>query len=114
MLKLSNGDISVLFPGDASKNLGNYLVTYRQNLKSTILKVPHHGATLLVDDTFFDTVSPNLALVPAPKVLWDSNRCKRAREYLKEKNIKTLVSGLQGTVSIIINDDGTFKIKYSK
>ena len=103
ILKLSFGTISILFSGDVNKTIGNFLVKNNYNLKASILKVPHHGTEGVVENIFFDAVEPQLALVPAAKVLWLSNRSKRIREYFKEKKIPVLVSGINGDVTITIN-----------
>jgi len=105
IMKLVYGNTSVLFAGDLNVKLGNFLVQYPYNVKSDILKVPHHGAEGVATNAFFDAVSPKLALVPAPKGLWLSDRSKRIRDYFSSKNIPVLVSGIDGDVTVILYED---------
>lgn len=105
IMKLSYGNITVLFPGDLNRNLSEYLIKAGYDVKADILKVPHHGAEGVATNNFFDTVSPKLALVPAPKDLWLSDRSKRIRDYFAGKNVPVLVSGIDGDVTVILYKD---------
>ena len=105
IMKLEYGEESILFAGDLNMKLGNFLVQNPENLKSDILKVPHHGTEGVAPNAFFDAVSPKLALVPSPKGLWLSDRSKRIREYFSSKNIPVLVSGIDGDVTIMLYKD---------
>jgi competence protein ComEC len=106
ILLFSFKGIKVLFPGDLNYPLGNYLSQKGERIEADILKVPHHGAERVAPNEFFDRVQPRLALVPAPQVLWLSERCKRVREYLRDKEIETFVNGLHGHVTVKLNKDG--------
>jgi competence protein ComEC len=105
IMKLEYGEESVLFAGDLNMKLGEYLVQNPEYLKSHILKVPHHGTEGVAPNTFFDAVSPKVALVPAPKNLWLSERSKRIRDYFASKNIPVFVSGIDGNVTVILYKD---------
>ena len=105
IMKLEYGEESILFAGDLNMKLGNFLVQNPENLKSDILKVPHHGTEGVAPDTFFYAVSPKLALVPSPKGLWLNTRSKRIREYFSSRNIPVLVSGIDGDVTVMLYKD---------
>ena len=105
IMKLVYGNTSILFAGDLNVKLGSFFVQYPYNVKADILKVPHHGAESVAPNAFFDAVSPELALVPAPKDLWLSDRSKRIRDYFSSKKIPVLVSGINGDVTVILYKD---------
>ena len=107
IMRLEYGKESILFTGDLNLSLSNFLINNSNNLRSDVLKVPHHGAESLASNAFFDAVSPKLALVPGPKNLWLSDRSKRIRDYFSNKHIPVLISGIDGDVTIML-----FKDKY--
>jgi competence protein ComEC len=111
IMKLSYGRTSVLFTGDLNLSLSNYLVKNSNELKADILKVPHHGTEGVASNDFFDAVSPKLALVPAPKDLWLSDRSKRIRDYFLNKNIPVIVSGINSDTTVILYEDGYEAVK---
>lgn len=68
ILKLSHGNISLLFTGDL-ENAGeqDLLARYGQALSSQILKMPHHGSKSSGSDNFLDTVHPIYAVISCGK-----------------------------------------------
>lgn len=105
IMKLTYGNMSFLFTGDLNARLSEYLVGSKYDVKSDILKVPHHGTEGVATNAFFDAVSPKLALVPAPKGLWLSDRSKRIRDYFSGKNIPVLVSGIDSDVTVVLYEN---------
>ncbi len=104
IMRLTHGPTRALFAGDLNASLGAWLATSDFDLKADILKVPHHGTEGLAPNEFFAKVDPKVALVPSPKELWFSLRSKRPRDYFAEHNIPTYVSGIHGSVTVIMND----------
>jgi len=102
ILRLTHGATKALFTGDLNMPLGTWLAASSFDLKADILKVPHHGTEGLAPNSFFDRVAPKVALVPSPIELWYSLRSKRAREYFKDHGVPTYVSGIDGTVKVIM------------
>ena len=105
ILRLTHGATKVLFTGDLNMPLGTWLAASIFDLKADILKVPHHGTEGLAPNSFFDRVAPKVALVPSPIELWYSLRSKRPREYFKDHGIPTYVSGIHGTVKVVMTGD---------
>ncbi len=58
VIKLSYGEIDVLFTGDIGKNAEARLIASGQDLRSEILKVPHHGSRTSSSAPFLDAVQP--------------------------------------------------------
>lgn len=111
ILKLKAGSKSILFTGDLNQPMGEYLSKKGKDLKSDILKVPHHGTTNVAPNEFFDVVAPTIALVPSPKHLWESERSKRVRDYFTSKKIATYVNGIHGNVLVELQGSDSFTVK---
>jgi len=99
LLMLSHGTVKILFAADLNRALGDYLTTNSPGLlHANILKFPHHGAESFANDAFFHAVNPQTVVVTAPKELWLSERCARAR--LLTKDCKVYVNGMEGNISV--------------
>lgn len=56
-------NFSMLFTGDIEKAEGNLAKKYKNELKSTILKVAHHGSKTSTSEEFLKYVEPQIALI---------------------------------------------------
>ena len=66
VLRIQYGPVSFLFMGDAPKAVEESLLArYGDTLKSTVLKVGHHGSKTASGKTFLRTVSPRYAIICA-------------------------------------------------
>jgi competence protein ComEC len=106
ILLLTHGPTKALFTGDLNAAMGAYLARHAARIQANILKVPHHGAEGVAPNEFFDRVAPQLALVPAPASLWQSDRNRRVREHLQVMGVETLVNGLHGDVTVRLGAAG--------
>ncbi len=61
--KLVYKNFSMLFTGDIEKAEGNLAKKYKNELKSTILKVAHHGSKTSTSEEFLKYVEPQIALI---------------------------------------------------
>jgi beta-lactamase superfamily II metal-dependent hydrolase len=105
LMRLTVGKIRALFTGDLNSLLGEYFAKSDLDLSAALLKVPHHGAEATVPDSFLQRVSPRLALVPTPRVLWESPRCARIRKFLADRKIPAWVNGLHGDVTVEMSEN---------
>lgn len=62
VMKLSYGEVDILFTGDIEVTAENRLLKSQQDLKSEILKVPHHGSGTSSSGKFLDAVQPRYAI----------------------------------------------------
>jgi competence protein ComEC len=65
VLKLSYGQISFLFAGDIESKAERCLLTLGEKLRSTILKVPHHGSRYSSSLPFLQMVRPQAVVFSA-------------------------------------------------
>jgi competence protein ComEC len=62
-LRLSWNRVSFLFTSDIGKEAEWYLIAQRANLKSTVLKVAHHGSLTSTSEQFLAAVNPEIAVI---------------------------------------------------
>jgi competence protein ComEC len=85
VLQLIYKNIKVLLAGDAEELALSRLLRYGNSLKSTLLKVPHHGSyEFEAEETFLNLVRPEAAVIseaernrfhlPSPKTVASLNR----------------------------------------
>ena len=65
VIKLTYKDILMLFTGDIYQEVERELIDAGNDLKSTILKVPHHGSATSSSLPFLEKVQPQIALFNA-------------------------------------------------
>lgn len=63
VLHLNYGEVSFLFTGDIEKEVERDILNSNLNIKSTILKTPHHGSKTSSSDNFIAEVSPEVAVI---------------------------------------------------
>jgi len=63
VLRLSMGGVSFLLTADIMQSAEFELITQRANLKSTVLKVAHHGSNTSTTSEFLSVVNPRLAII---------------------------------------------------
>ncbi len=62
VLKISNGDYSLLFAADIEKAAQGALLKY-DGIKNNVIKVPHHGAKSSFNEDFIKAVNPQIAVI---------------------------------------------------
>ncbi len=62
VIKLTYHEVDVLFTGDIGKKAESRLIASGQDVRSEILKVPHHGSRTSSSAAFIDAVQPRYAI----------------------------------------------------
>jgi competence protein ComEC len=63
VLRLTYGDVAFLLPGDIQTKVEQALVRSGVYLRSTVLKLPHHGSKTSASQVFLDAVRPQVAVI---------------------------------------------------
>ena len=107
--KLEYGQFSMLFTGDIEKSVEEQLIKEKKNeLKSTVLKVAHHGSNSSTTDEFVKEVKPQIALIGVGENNKYGHPNSQVLERLKCKIYRT---DRDGEISIIVNKKGKMKIE---
>jgi competence protein ComEC len=110
VFRLRHGGCSVLFTGDLGEGAEREILARGVPLKSSLLKVAHHGSKYSSTDEFLDAVSPRVAVIsagydnpfhlPAPSTV--------ARLLIH--GIRIYRTDLDGTVEGVCGPDGALSI----
>ncbi len=120
-LRLSYGDVSILFPADLEGEGERTLVRWaRANgvpLRSTVLLLSHHGRKASSTAEFLDAVRPQLAIVSGASKRYMPAHPEVVRR-LQMRGIPLLSTDLMGTVDIVTDGRrlwiSTFGGRYSR
>jgi competence protein ComEC len=107
VLKVSTPSHSILLTGDIEKGAEEAMrQRYEDELKSTILVVPHHGSLTSSTDDFIRAVSPEYALYPVGK---DNHygfpRAQIVARY-QEMGCQSFISWQSGALSFLVPASG--------
>ena len=105
ILRVAYGDVSVLFAGDANTEAQDWCAgKYARRLRSTILKMPHHGSYNAVNGTFIRAVSPRAAVISCGENPYGHPHEKTLAFY-KRRGTALYRTDVHGTVTL--RTDGT-------
>lgn len=101
IMKITYGENSFLFTGDAEKEVEKEVINNGYNLKSDVIKVGHHGSTTSTTEEFLNLVNPEIAVISVSKENTYGHPEKKILDRLKNKNIKILRTDEIGSIEII-------------
>ncbi len=101
LLKLKGNSKSFLFTGDVEEEAEKDILNLRSWLKSDVIKVPHHGGKTSSYESFFEAVSPDIAVISA------------GRDNTFGHPHKETLDALHGVQIFRTDIDGAIKIKES-
>jgi competence protein ComEC len=106
VLKLTYGQTSFLFPGDAEDDQEAYLVdTYGQALNATILKAGHHGSSSSSSEPFLDAVSPNAVIISSAYDSRYDHPNQETLDRLAARSLRTYWTGTHGNIVLVSNGE---------
>ena len=101
ILKLTYGNNSALFTGDASKRVEKKILDY--DIKSDILKVGHHGSSYSTLNEFLNKVNPKYAVIEVGKNNIYNHPTNDTLDKLIKRNIKVYRTDINGTIIFTLN-----------
>lgn len=110
--KLTYNSFSILFTGDVESAETNILNSYStEALRSTVLKVAHHGSKTSSSEKFLEAVKPKIALIGVGENNKFGHPNSEVLQRLNDINCKIYRTDEMGEITIYINKKGKMKIK---
>jgi competence protein ComEC len=101
VFRLSYGSFSMIFCADAGFEAEQRMLDKGYDLKSTVLKVGHHGSRFSTSEKFLARVSPELALISAGAANRFGLPSVRTVDLLKSKSIPVYRTDHDGTIELV-------------
>lgn len=108
VVRLEYGETSFLFTGDAEAVEEDELIR-GGNLKSTVLKVGHHGSNYSTSDAFLDAVAPEYAIISCGAYNMYGHPADGLLNRLKAHEVQVFRTDMQGDI-ICVSDGKTVAI----
>ncbi|HHY81631.1 MAG TPA: MBL fold metallo-hydrolase [Clostridiales bacterium] len=109
--RLTFGEISFLFAGDAEVPSEKKMLEAGYNLKSTVLKAGHHGSSTSTSKEFLEAVSPEAVVIMCGAGNTYGHPHKETLAKLEAAGIKVYRTDLMGTI-IVETNGSTYDIMY--
>lgn len=114
IMKLTFGNNSFLFTGDAEKEVEEEVLSkYKDKLNSDVIKFGHHGSSTSSSTEFIEEVSPSYGIISCGVDNSYGHPHKEILKIIQDMNIKTYRTDTQGQV-IVISDGNSIEIKTEK
>ena len=101
VFRLRYGNFSMIFCADAGYAAEQLMLAGRHDLKSTVLKVGHHGSRYSTSEKFLEQVSPDLALISAGAGNRFGLPSTRTVDLLRSKGIPLYRTDRDGTIEVV-------------
>lgn len=98
VLKITYGNTSFLFTGDAESLSEEEMIHKGYNLKSDVLKIGHHGSNSSTTSPFLNEVAPKIAIISCGKGNSYNHPHKDTLIKLKNNNVLFYRTDLNGTI----------------
>jgi len=108
--KLTFGQISFLFTGDAEQAAERQMLARGENVNSSVLKVGHHGSRTSTTQAFLNAVDPQIAVIMCGRNNQYGHPHDETFNKLIAANVDIYRTDLQGTI-VIITDGQTLEVK---
>ena len=104
VLKVTFGDCSFLFTGDAETETIDYLMKNVSDLRCDVLKIAHHGAEISSPKSFISSVQPRYAVISVGANNKYNHPDEETTTILSDLKIETYITSVNG--SIIFETNG--------
>lgn len=107
--RLVHGERSFLFTGDVERAAESDLVNSGENLRSDVLKIPHHGSTSSSTPSFIEAINPRYAVISVGKGNSYGHPKTEVLSRLSKHNCEIITTMQSGTV-VFVSDGENFTI----
>ena len=109
VLRLVYGSVSILFAGDIERAAEDSLIASGVELRSDLLKVPHHGSRTSSSEAFIDAVNPRYGVISVGERSRFGHPHPAVVNRYAARGIRLLQTGRDGTVTVT-TDGGTLEV----
>jgi beta-lactamase superfamily II metal-dependent hydrolase len=109
VMKLTYGQVSFLFTGDAEKPEEDAIMSGGGDVRSTVLKVGHHGSRTSTDDAWLKAVQPAVGAISVGKDNQYGHPHREVIDLLNRAGVKIYRTDLSGTITIT-TDGSTYRV----
>ncbi|HLC38789.1 MAG TPA: MBL fold metallo-hydrolase [Patescibacteria group bacterium] len=114
VIRLEDSKFSAIFMGDLEQDAQTEFLSHNQMVKSTVLKVSHHGSSNALMTEFLSQVNPEVAIISVGANNRYGHPTKKTLDLLKQiPNIKILRTDQNGIIEINTNGQ-TYQVKTAK
>jgi competence protein ComEC len=100
VVRLVYGSIAVLLAGDIEQPAEDQLVRSGLDLRSDVLKVPHHGSKTSSSEAFLDAVRPRCGIISVGERSRFGHPHSVVVSRYQHRNVRLFQTGLDGTVTM--------------
>ncbi|OIQ60342.1 hydroxyacylglutathione hydrolase [Moorella thermoacetica] len=101
VLRLTYGQTSFLFTGDAGSAAEEGMLASRQPLRADVLKVAHHGSRTATGTAFLKAVAPAYAVISAGKGNDYGHPHAQTLQRLQQAGVKVYRTDRDGTITVV-------------
>jgi competence protein ComEC len=109
--RLTYGGQSFLFTGDAEKKAEAEMMSRGFPVKSSVLKVGHHGSRSSTSPRFLSSVAPKSAVISCGENNRWGHPTEEVMRSLKQRNIEIYQTDLQGTI-LMVSDGKETRVEF--
>jgi competence protein ComEC len=109
--RLTYGDVSFLFTGDAEEKAEAEILSRRFPVRSSVLKVGHHGSKSSTSTRFLSAVSPQSAVISCGESNRWGHPTEEVMRSLKQRKIEIYRTDLQGTI-LMLSDGKEIRVEF--
>lgn len=113
IVRFNHGDLSVMLPGDAEVEEESSIAK-NAGLRSSILKVPHHGGASSADPNFLRAVAPRVAVISVGQGNSYGMPTRTALSRLKALGARIFRTDQDGDVTIASDGKGGIRVETSE
>jgi beta-lactamase superfamily II metal-dependent hydrolase len=110
VLRLSYGDFSMLFTGDAEFETEALMMKSGAPLRAQVLKVGHHGSRHATSGRFLETVKPEAAIISCGDDNKYGHPAQPTLDRLRRADVKVYRTDLSGEIAVV-TDGKKFDIR---
>ncbi len=104
VLRVEYGKRSFLFTGDAEKEEEESILDADEEVKSSVLKVAHHGSASSTSQAWLDAVHPSAAIISCGAKNEYGHPSEEVLKRLKETGMQVFRTDLQGDIQVYVEN----------